>query len=47
MGFFDDVRVLRIPEDEVRRFDPDLLTFFNINTQGDLDRALALAGAGR
>ena len=47
VGFFDDVRVRRIPEDEVRRYDPDLLTFFNINTQGDLDQALALARAGR
>ncbi|MCH8191964.1 MAG: molybdenum cofactor guanylyltransferase [Chloroflexi bacterium] len=46
IGFFDDVRVRYVPEDELRRFDPDLLTFFNINTQADLDRALALAKAG-
>ncbi|MEE9284202.1 MAG: molybdenum cofactor guanylyltransferase [Dehalococcoidia bacterium] len=47
IGFFDDVRVRYVPEEEVRRFDPDLLTFFNINTQADLERALALAREGR
>ncbi len=45
--FFEEVRVRSLPEEEVRRFDPDLLTFFNINTQDDLDRALALAQEGR
>ena len=46
-GFFDEVRVRYLPEDEVRRLDPDLLSFFNVNTQEDLDRALALAREGR
>ena len=46
-GFFDDVRVRYVPEDEVKRFDPELLTFFNVNNQEDLDRALALAREGR
>ncbi len=41
--FFDDVRVRFIEESDVRRFDPDLLSFFNVNTQDDLDRAAALA----
>ena len=45
--FFDDVRVNLVPEDEVRRFDPELLSFFNVNTQDDLDRALALVAEGR
>jgi molybdopterin-guanine dinucleotide biosynthesis protein A len=44
--FFDDVRVNLVPEDEVRRLDPELLSFFNVNTQADLDRALALAAQG-
>lgn len=46
-SFFEDVRVRSIPEEEVRRLDPDLLSFFNVNTQEDLDRALALAEGGR
>lgn len=44
--FFDDVRVRFVEEPDVRRFDPDLLSFFNVNTQDDLNRAAALA-AGR
>ena len=42
-GFFPDVRVREVPEDELRRYDPNLLSFFNINTQEDVDRAEALA----
>ena len=42
-GFYDDVSVRYLPEDEVRRFDPDLLSFFNINRPEDLARALELA----
>ena len=41
--FFDDVRVRFVEEPDVRRLDPDLLSFFNVNTQDDLDRATALA----
>ncbi len=46
-GFFEDVRVAYLPEQEVRRFDPELLSFFNVNNQEDLDRALGLAKEGR
>ncbi len=42
--FFGQVRVRQVPEDEVRRFDPELHSFFNINTPEDLAQALALAG---
>jgi molybdopterin-guanine dinucleotide biosynthesis protein A len=42
-GFFDQVRVRYLAEDEVRRFDPEGLSFFNVNTPEDLARALALA----
>ena len=42
-SFFSDVRVLLVPEQEVRSKDPDLLSFFNINTQEDLDTAMKLA----
>ncbi len=42
-SFFDDVRVNLVPEEEIRRFDPGLLSFFNVNTQEDLETALRLA----
>lgn len=32
VGFFPDVRVRRIPEEVIRRHDPELLSFFNANT---------------
>lgn len=41
-GFFDEVRVRYVGEDEVRKFDPELLSFFNVNSSEDLDRAQAL-----
>jgi len=46
-GFFDQVRVEYLPEAEVASFDPEFLSFFNVNTPQDLDRALALAEEGR
>jgi len=43
VGFFDDVRVRRLPLDEVRAFgDPDVL-FLNVNTPEERDRAEQLA----
>lgn len=42
-GFFDEVRVRYLEEGEVRQFDPDLLSFFNVNSPEDLARAHALA----
>ena len=44
-GFFQDVSVRYFSEDEVRAIDPDLLSFFNINTQQDLETAARLASA--
>jgi hypothetical protein len=41
------VRVRYIESDESRRLDPQLLSFFNVNHQSDLDRAIALAETGR
>ena len=46
-GFFDDVRVRFLSDDEVDRFDPEHLSFFNVNTPGDLARALTLVEEGR
>ena len=45
--FFDEVSVRFLEESEVRETDSDLVSFFNVNTQDDLDRALSLAAEGR
>ena len=44
-GFYDRVRVRYLAEDEVDRLDPGHLSFFNVNTQEDLDRANSLVAA--
>ena len=41
--FYDDVRARYVGDDEVDRFDPERLSFFNINTAADLSRAVAIA----
>ena len=46
-GLFDDVEVNFIQEDTLGELDPGLLSFFNVNTQEDLDRAQALVAEGR
>lgn len=38
------VRVRYVDDDEITRFDPEHLSFFNVNTQADLQRARELAG---
>ena len=40
VSLFDKVRTLRIDEDEIRRFDPEGLSFFNMNTPEDYAEAL-------
>ncbi|MBM3934770.1 MAG: molybdenum cofactor guanylyltransferase [SAR202 cluster bacterium] len=45
--FFDGVRVRYVAQSEVEQIDPERLSFFNVNTQEDLDRAVALAAAGK
>jgi len=45
--FLNTVRVRYIEQAECRSLDPQLLTFFNINSQSDLDRAIALAAENR
>jgi molybdopterin-guanine dinucleotide biosynthesis protein A len=44
---FSMVKVKYIEEDEINRFDPEHLSFFNINSEADLDRARKLAADGR
>lgn len=41
---FNYVRVRYVDREEVDRFDPDHLSFFNINTLDDLERAREIAG---
>ncbi len=41
--FFDSVKVRYVGEEELDRFDPERLSFFNINTEADLKRARMLA----
>jgi molybdopterin-guanine dinucleotide biosynthesis protein A len=45
ISFFPDVRVRYVDEPEINRFDPQHLSFFNINTPADLERARKLAGS--
>ena len=46
-GFFDQVDLRTVPQEDVEKLDPDHLSFFNVNTSEDLDRALSLAAEGR
>lgn len=41
---FKSMRVKKIPETQLREIDPDLISFFNINTPEDLERAKQFAG---
>ena len=41
--FFDRVRVRYVEQDEIEVFDPEHLSFFNINTSADLQRAKELS----
>lgn len=42
-GFLESVRVRYVEEDEARRFDSELLSFFNVNRPEDLARAVEIA----
>lgn len=46
-GFFEDVRVNYVPEEQIGRVDRDFLSFINVNTPGDLEKARALAAEGK
>jgi molybdopterin-guanine dinucleotide biosynthesis protein A len=43
-AFLAEVNVRYIEEEECRRYDPGLLTFFNMNRQSDYEKALKIAG---
>jgi molybdopterin-guanine dinucleotide biosynthesis protein A len=42
-GFFDEVRVLEIPEAECARYRPAAIAFMNVNTPDELSRARRIA----
>ena len=44
--FFEEVMVAYVDEDDIDLFDPERLSFFNVNTQEDMDKALALEAQG-
>jgi molybdopterin-guanine dinucleotide biosynthesis protein A len=44
IDFFHEVRVRYIEEQEIKLFDPQCLSFFNINTPEDLEKARNLMG---
>jgi molybdopterin-guanine dinucleotide biosynthesis protein A len=44
IDFFTEVRVRYVEEQEIKLFDPQCLSFFNINTPADLEKARSLAG---
>ena len=46
-GFYDQVRVNYIPEGDVALLDPEFLSFFNVNTPEDVERALSLVDRGQ
>ena len=44
ISFLDDVNAIRVQEDEIRRLDPEIRSFFNVNTPYDLEAARHLIG---
>lgn len=44
IAFLDDVRTLTVEEPDLRRLDPELRSFFNVNTPDDLAMARQIAG---
>ena len=47
IDFFSEVRVRYVEEDEVDIFDPQHLSFFNVNTPSDLEEMKKLARRGK
>ncbi len=47
VDFFSEVRVRYVEEDEVDIFDPQHLSFFNVNTPNDLEEMKKLARRGK
>jgi molybdopterin-guanine dinucleotide biosynthesis protein A len=47
IDFYSEVRVRYVEEDEVDIFDPQHLSFFNVNTPNDLEEVKKLVGRGK
>jgi molybdopterin-guanine dinucleotide biosynthesis protein A len=45
--FFPSVKMAYLDEEEIRRLDPEGLSFFNINTPEDMAKAMEILGTGR
>jgi molybdopterin-guanine dinucleotide biosynthesis protein A len=45
--FFPSVKIAYLDEEEIRRLDPEGLSFFNINTPEDMAKAMEILGSGR
>jgi molybdenum cofactor guanylyltransferase len=45
IAYLGAVRVREVPEPELRRIDPELRSFFNVNTPEDLERARIMDGS--
>ena len=43
----DNLKILKISSQEIQRFDPEHLSFFNVNTQADLKKAKDLLGRSK
>jgi molybdopterin-guanine dinucleotide biosynthesis protein A len=46
-AFLSDIRVKYVPEDVINRYDPEHLSFFNVNTQEQLKEAKDILGRNR
>ena len=45
-SFYGDINIGYLDEDEVKKFSPDGLVFFNINTGDDVEKAKTIAAGG-
>ena len=46
ISFLDDVKAIRVPEEEIRKLDPEIRSFFNVNTPYDLEAARHIIASG-
>ena len=46
ISFLDDVDAIRVPEEDIRKIDPEIRSFFNVNTPYDLEAARHIAAEG-
>jgi molybdopterin-guanine dinucleotide biosynthesis protein A len=44
-GLYSKVKIKKIPEEQLREVDPELISFFNINTREDLNLSQKMEGS--